>query len=362
MNAKRTMNILFFLTLFTIIGDFITWGYLSKDLPLELSFDPLVWSGWLWMIIPVYTIYYSCRNRMAGKTPRNIIAAVIVILFLIPGLIPDFNKIDYKRVHEYEKMLDIKLPKKGVLVREKAIDIDDKKEDITVTLAYYNKNINISNLEKQIKASDKWIKKEKIDAELKKLLPNKVLFYEDLYVLIYNNDTKEYNTTVNDERKYEIYTAIYCKEIRTLYIYNYQYDNGETNIFDYDSAKKKSYNFLYNSNDELQKLVNELYESKNSKKNPLSMVSYASYDYLEDFDFKNKTEYIKIDLSAQGMLGGQYYGLMHVKEPKEDLIVYDEYKETQKGNNIFIRQKIEDNWYFYYEDYDGKVDINKIKK
>ena len=28
----------------------------------------------------------------------------------------------------------------------------------------------------------------------------------------------------------------------------------------------------------------------------------------------------------------------------------------------YIRQKIKDNWYFYYEDYDGKVNINKIKK
>ena len=82
----------------------------------------------------------------------------------------------------------------------------------------------------------------------------------------------------------------------------------------------------------------------------------------DDFDFKNKTEYIKLDLDSQGMLGGQYYGLIYTKESKEKLIIYDEKEETKKGNNVFIRQKIKDNWYFYYEDYDGKVNINKIKK
>lgn len=362
MRIKKNMNILFWITLVSFVGWFVSWGYLSKDLPVELAFYPLEWANWIWMIIPIYTIYYSYKNRKVGKTIRNIIAAIILIFVLIPGLIPDTNKIEYKNIYKYEKMLNINFPKNGILINEIGLDTDDKKEDIKVTLAYYNKNINISNLEKQIKASDKWIKKEKIDKELKKMLPDKVLFYDDLYILIYNNDTKEYNTTVNDEKKYEIYIAIYCKEIRTLYIYNYQYNNGGTNIFDYDSAKKKAYNFLNNSSEELQKLVNELYESKNSKKDPMSMVSYASYEYSEDFDFKNKKEYIKIDLDSQGMLGGQYYGLIYSKESNDDFIVYDEKKETNKGNNIFIRQKIKDNWYFYYEDYDGKVDINKIKR
>ena len=62
------------------------------------------------------------------------------------------------------------------------------------------------------------------------------------------------------------------------------------------------------------------------------------------------------------MLGGQYYGLIYAKESKENLFIYDEKEETKQGNNVFIRQKIKDNWYFYYEDYDGKVNINKIKK
>lgn len=132
--------------------------------------------------------------------------------------------------------------------------------------------------------------------------------------------------------------------------------------FDYKTAKAKAEKYLNKNEKELTQLVNELYESKTSKKDSIKGISYASYNNNDDLDFKNKTEYIKIDLDSQGMLGRQYYGLIYTKKSKENLIIYDERKETVKGNNIFIRQKIKDNWYFYYEDYDGKVNTNKIKK
>ena len=50
--------------------------------------------------------------------------------------------------------------------------------------------------------------------------------------------------------------------------------------------------------------------------------------------------------------------IVHYNRFKE---LYDEYKETGSGNNIFIVEKIKDNWYFYYQDWDGKVDITKIE-
>ena len=132
--------------------------------------------------------------------------------------------------------------------------------------------------------------------------------------------------------------------------------------FDYETAKTKAEKYLNKNEKQLTQLVNELYESKTSRKDSTKGISYASYENSDDFDFKNKTEYIKIELDSQGMLGGQYYGLIYTKESKENLFIYDEKEETKQGNNVFIRQKIKDNWYFYYEDYDGKVNINKIKK
>lgn len=140
------------------------------------------------------------------------------------------------------------------------------------------------------------------------------------------------------------------------------YYNKEFNKFNYNKAKQTTIKYLNKNENELKKIVDELYENKNSKENPIENVISARYDFFSHFNFKGNNEYIIFNMDAQGMLGGQYYGLIYSKDNNEDLITYDENKETGKGNNIFIRQKIKDNWYFYYDDYDGKVNINKIRK
>lgn len=135
------------------------------------------------------------------------------------------------------------------------------------------------------------------------------------------------------------------------------YYNKEFNKFDYNKAKQNTIKLL-NEKEELKKIVNELYESKTSVQKPLENIKTSSYRYDKYFNYNNKVEYIKFYIDAQGILGGQEYGLIYIKENDEEFITYHE----RYGNNIFIREKIKDNWYFYYDDYDGKVDINKIRK
>lgn len=113
--------------------------------------------------------------------------------------------------------------------------------------------------------------------------------------------------------------------------------------------------------EELKKIVDEVYKNKSLIRNPYDGIRYVSYNYSEDSNFK-VIEYIDFSLDGQGMLGGQSYGLIYSNDMSEELIIYDEFEERKDGNNIFIRQRIKDNWYFYYDDYDGKVDISKIRK
>ena len=133
-----------------------------------------------------------------------------------------------------------------------------------------------------------------------------------------------------------------------------------SNKFDYNNAKEIAIKYLNQNEYELKRIVDELYESKSSMKMPYEGIRYAAYNCFNDFDFKLETEYIQFDLDAQGTLGGQYYGLIYSEVNTEDLIVYDEYKETRSGNNIFIRKKIKDHWYFYYNDFDGNISTNGI--
>lgn len=140
------------------------------------------------------------------------------------------------------------------------------------------------------------------------------------------------------------------------------YYNKEFNKFNYDEAKQITIKYLNKNENELKIIVDELYENKSSIKNPIEKISNSIYEYDKYFNYNNEIEYIKFNIDAQGITGRQYYGLIYSKDNNEDLIIYDEFKETGKGNNIFIRQKIKDNWYFYYDDYDGKVDVDKIRK
>lgn len=156
---------------------------------------------------------------------------------------------------------------------------------------------------------------------------------------------------------------LYSVFLVLIFLIGYAIFHSFTNDkFNYYSAKEETINYLNKNETKLTKLVNEIYESKLSKKNPLEGIDLAAYKYSKDFNFINESEYVQLDINSQGMLGGQYYGLIYSKKSERDIIIYDENKETKNGNNYFIRQKISNNWYFYYDDYDGSVNIDKIAR
>ena len=112
----------------------------------------------------------------------------------------------------------------------------------------------------------------------------------------------------------------------------------EFNKFNYESAKELSTNYLNSNEDDLKRIVDELYRSKQFAKNPHSGVSRATYYNDIDFNLKNNVEYVVFDLDSQGgALGGQSYGLIYSNDISENLIIYDESKYKENGNNIFIK-------------------------
>ena len=63
--------------------------------------------------------------------------------------------------------------------------------------------------------------------------------------------------------------------------------------------------------------------------------------------------FVKFEIDAQGMLGGQYWDLVYT----QDGIFYGEtesylYEETD-GNNIIRAEKISEHWWYLWTDYDG---------
>lgn len=138
---------------------------------------------------------------------------------------------------------------------------------------------------------------------------------------------------------------------------------NDLNKFDYNSSKKVATEFLNDNKEELESIASEIYISKKSKENPYKNIISAYY--VESFQDLYDKEHIEFHMDSQGMLGSQSYGLIYSLDSNFNdnkvIKIYDQFKETGNGNNIHIREKISDNWYFYYDDYDGKVNVKNIK-
>ncbi len=144
------------------------------------------------------------------------------------------------------------------------------------------------------------------------------------------------------------------------------------NKFDYNSSKKSATSFLRENKSELEKIGKNVYKNRKCVDKPYKNISTVCFDSFKSDYFKDNNmeiygkEYATFSMEAQGIVsGGQYYGLIY--SLADDLIddrkiqIYDEYKITGDGNNIFIKEKISKNWYFYYDDYDGKVNLENIR-
>jgi len=112
----------------------------------------------------------------------------------------------------------------------------------------------------------------------------------------------------------------------------------------YGSAKKECEKVLDKYQIEMRKIA---IDSLKSGKNASGEYKEYYYSCYPDEGF------VKFDIDAQGMLGGQYWELVYT----QDGTFYDEtesylQKETN-GNNIVRAEKINEHWWYLWTDYDG---------
>lgn len=86
-----------------------------------------------------------------------------------------------------------------------------------------------------------------------------------------------------------------------------------------------------------------------------------SLDGLQRLREFKKLENVVFECKAQGILGGQSWGLLYIPSNEylgeKKLYIYDEKEFKSDSNNVFIRKKLKKNWFFYYDDWDGKVNL-----
>jgi hypothetical protein len=115
------------------------------------------------------------------------------------------------------------------------------------------------------------------------------------------------------------------------------------------------------------KYQNEFDAAKDTvlSKQSVDGVSIKNVNYI-NFYTSNTRQNISFDYDAQGMLGGQYWGLYYASdntpwfderntdiELTETTVEGCYFWQEPDGNNYYATERISENWFFYYMDYDG---------
>lgn len=121
----------------------------------------------------------------------------------------------------------------------------------------------------------------------------------------------------------------------------------------YQSAKDYSESFLKHNQEELEIIAQDILKNKQSSISEFKKAHEIKYDKYEDA--------VYFEIGSQGMLGGQYWRLVYTEKGtyRGESEKYTYYEED--GNNIAFAEKISENWYFYWIDYDGREDLSNIK-
>lgn len=227
---KNILLILFVLTILSVYGAAFTLDIVLGDKPTILSND-YMWVFWFWLPIPILSVILGFKYRTQGfKSTKNIVAGFIVGISLLTfgsfSFIFPSVEIEYKDINNYNKILNVDFPRKGILTQEKYGSLfDDDKINITTTQAFYKGFGDVSDFENSIIYGENWIKVSDIKTDLKMMIPSQFrdLKCKSCYFLIYNEDTDEYNKIPDYKGKYHIYVASYNVGDHKLKIDDFSY-------------------------------------------------------------------------------------------------------------------------------------------
>ena len=121
-------------------------------------------------------------------------------------------------------------------------------------------------------------------------------------------------------------------------------------------TKEETTIFVNKYSSDLAQIVDNIIANKSAENITFKNISAISYKQI------NASDYIGFYYDSQGMLGGQYWGFYYISNDKPigdqgfemDLKKSGdgwEWKEAD-GNNYYYTEKLKDNWYYYYMDYD----------
>ena len=116
------------------------------------------------------------------------------------------------------------------------------------------------------------------------------------------------------------------------------------NSITYSSAKEECEIFLEENRNELEKLALAALSSDEDVSGYYNERYYSSC--LED-------GFVAFDVDAQGMLGGQYWGLVYTQDGTYCGDTESYLQKQEQENNIMRGERLDGHWWYRWRDYDG---------
>lgn len=133
----------------------------------------------------------------------------------------------------------------------------------------------------------------------------------------------------------------------------------------YSEAEEYSINYLNSNAKQLTKIAKEVIKER-SDDGFSTKISEIRSIYYGDSDVISNGDYVTFNFYDNGFYHDVDWGLIYSPsnkfEGEDELYTYDQSINDTKGNNVYVRKKIKDNWFFYYSDYDGDTNLNEITK
>ena len=223
--TQSVLNLLFVATLFSILIPMPVISLVSAN---DTVFFNYLWVFYLITPIPIISIITGIIYKRKGyKCKKNIVAGIIILILLCiygsMGFAVD-DEADHSdaAIINAEEVIGIDIPEAAYI--ETFYWEEDEEQSFSRGYIYSSSNISFDeevadSYEEELQNNPKWL--TKIPSDLYGLTSSLTEYYDGSFLLLYNADTKEFNSVPKENGTYHFFSLGYDAEYNTMQIDEY---------------------------------------------------------------------------------------------------------------------------------------------